>query len=357
MPKKTRIICVGGATLDRRYYAAEPVIAGTSNPVIGRRAFGGVARNVAESLARLGADVGLVSILGEDEAGEALLRDLDRLGIDATAMARTTENATAEYVAVIGPDGSLVLGLADMEIFDLLTSADLERASPAFATASMVFADCNLSAVLLADLALRSKNADFELVLDAVSAPKARRLPQSLDGVDLLFLNQAEAETYLDRPAMTPIAAAGALRERGARAVVLTLGAEGAVIADDRGVIHTPAVEANAIDVTGAGDAMIAGALYSLGRGEPLADAVRMGTLLAAITTEHGASVHPELSASFLAKGLTRIAKPAISPALSDETGASPQDLDAQDLEAQRLEAQRLEAQRLEANVKVEGPA
>lgn len=341
MSKKTRIICVGGATLDRRYYAAEPVIAGTSNPVTGRRAFGGVARNVAESLARLGANVGLVSILGEDEAGEALLRDLDRLGIDATGMARTSEKSTAEYVAVIGPAGDLVLGLADMEIFDLLTSADLDRPSSPLSAASMVFADCNLPAALLADLVMRRKSAAFELALDAVSAPKARRLPQSLDGVDLLFLNQAEAESYLDGSAMTPIAAANALRKRGARAVVLTLGAEGAVIADDRGVIHAPAVEAQAIDVTGAGDAMIAGALYSLDRGEALADAARMGALLAAITTEHGASVHPELSAAFLAKGLARIAKPGASPALSDETGASPRDLDAQDVEA---------------NVRIEGP-
>jgi hypothetical protein len=67
-----------------------------------------------------------------------------------------------------------------------------------------------------------------------------------------------------------------------------------------------------------------------------------MGALLAAITTEHGASVHPELSASFLAAGLDRIAQPASSRALSDETGEIPRDLDAQDLGA---------------NAKVEGPA
>jgi pseudouridine kinase len=275
-----------------------------------------------------------VSILGEDEAGEALLRDLARLGVDASAMARTQEKPTAEYVAVIGPDGGLVLGLADMEIFDLLSSADLERASRLFAAASMVFADCNLPAELLADLVLRRKGGDFELVLDAVSAPKTRRLPASLEGVDLLFLNRAEAETYLDRSAMTPVAAALALRDRGARAVVLTLGREGAVVADSAGIIHAPAVEAQAVDVTGAGDAMIAGTLYALARGEPLADAVRMGALLAAITTEHGASVHPDLSVSFLAAGLERIAEPASAQALSDETGESPQDLDAQDLGA-----------------------
>ena len=319
MSKTMRIICLGGATLDRRYHAAEPLIAGTSNPVIGHRAFGGVARNVAENLARLGLDVGLLSILGDDEMGKALLSDLVRHGVDVAAMARTAEKPTGEYVAVIGPDGRLVLGLADMDIFALLTKAHLDRASPFLAEASIVFADCNLPADLVADLARRRAGAGFRLALDAVSAPKTRRLPQSLAGVDLLFLNRDEADAYLGGPQMTPVAAAAALRARGADAVVLTLGEAGAIVADMSGTLHMPAVEAEAVDVTGAGDAMIAGTLYSLDRGETLAAAVRMGALLAAITTEHGASVHPELSEGFLAAGLTRIAQAASARASSDD--------------------------------------
>jgi pseudouridine kinase len=313
--KNMRIICLGGATLDRIYYAAEPLIRGTSNPVTGSRAFGGVARNVAENLARLGVEVGLVSILGEDEAGEALLRDLRRLGIDVSGMARAEEKPTAEYVAVIDPNGELFLGLADMEIFALLRSADLDRASALLAGASIVFADCNLPAELLADLVERRKGGKFELVLDAVSGPKARRLPRSLDGVDLLFLNEDEARAYLEGTAATAAEAAAALRGRGARAVVLTLGEQGAIVTDGKGLAHSPAVAARAVDVTGAGDAMIAGTLYALDRGEPLTDAVRMGALLAAITTEHGASVHPELSEGLLSAGLGRIAAPARSAA------------------------------------------
>ena len=307
MPGKKRIVCVGGATLDRRYYAAQPLIAGTSNPVMGERAFGGVARNVAESLARLGVEVGLVSILGQDEAGDALLGDLRRLGVDVSAVARAEDERTGEYVAVVAPNGDLFVGLADMEIFSLLTPAHIERAAALLAEAAIVFADCNLEAELLADLAERRRRGAFELVLDAVSGPKARRLPRSLDGIDLLFLNIEEASSYLGGPPQTPEAAAAALRGRGARAVVLTLGEKGAIVADAKGMIHSPAVAARAIDVTGAGDAMIAGTLYSLDRGEALADAVRMGALLAAITTEHGASVHPELSVGFLSAGLGRI--------------------------------------------------
>ncbi len=73
LPKPKRVVCVGGATLDRKYCAPEPIVPHTSNPVAGYRAFGGVARNVAENLACLTADVSLVSMVGDDEAGHALL--------------------------------------------------------------------------------------------------------------------------------------------------------------------------------------------------------------------------------------------------------------------------------------------
>ncbi len=324
MAKRKRIVCLGGATLDRRYYAASPLIPGTSNPVESRRAFGGVARNVAENLARLGVAVGLVTILGDDEAGAALLRHLRALGVDVSGAVTTPEKPTAEYVAVIGPKGELVLGLADMDIFAHLTTAHLERASPQLACASFAFADCNLPAELLADLVRRRQSADFKLALDAVSAPKARRLPRSLEGIDLLFLNKDEADAYLESQASTPVEAALALRARGACAVVLTLGRSGAVIASEQGLAHSPALEAEAIDVTGAGDAMIAGTLYALQSGEPLGRAVRMGTLLAAITTENGASVHPELTQAFLAAAFDHIAERVPSGVLSDEVGKAP---------------------------------
>jgi pseudouridine kinase len=322
--KSKRIVCLGGATLDRRYYAARPLIPGTSNPVESHRAFGGVARNVAENLARLGVAVGLVTILGDDEAGAALLRHLRALGVDVSGAVTTREKPTAEYVAVIGPKGELVLGLADMDIFALLTTAHLERASPQFARASFVLADCNLPAELLADLVRRRQSADFKLALDAVSAPKAQRLPRSLKGIDLLFLNKDEADAYLESKASTPAEAALALRARGACAVVLTLGRSGAVIASEEGLAHSPALEARTVDVTGAGDAMIAGTLYAVQSGEPIAGAVRMGALLAAITTENGASVHPELTQAFLAAGFDRIAERLPSGAWSGEAGEGP---------------------------------
>src|SRR5687768_7836208 len=97
----SRVLCIGGAAVDRKYRALDAIRPATSNPVISERSFGGVARNVAENIARLGVTVSLASICGEDENGRALFNDLERLGIGTQYIATSNAHATAEYVAVL----------------------------------------------------------------------------------------------------------------------------------------------------------------------------------------------------------------------------------------------------------------
>ncbi|TIN34992.1 MAG: winged helix-turn-helix transcriptional regulator, partial [Mesorhizobium sp.] len=121
LPASKRMICIGGAVLDRKYHARKDLIFGTSNPVDGYRSFGGVARNVAENLVRLGVDVSFVSIVGDDETGRSLVRHLRDLGADVSQVITTTERPTAEYAAILDLNNDLVLGIADMEIFELFS--------------------------------------------------------------------------------------------------------------------------------------------------------------------------------------------------------------------------------------------
>lgn len=277
---------MGGATLDRKYRGLGPLVNGTSNPAVGERSFGGVARNVAENLARLGVRVSLASLLGDDEAGRAVLAHTAAVGVDVGGCAVLPGARTAEYVAVLQPGGELLLALADMAIFDALTP-ELLAGRP---SAELVFADCNLPQETLNTLI----RAGGRLALDAVSVPKCARLPPDLRGVDLLFLNrdQGAALTGTGEPAEV----ARALRRRGAKGVVLTLGAGGALVAAGETLCHLPAPAVRVVDVTGAGDALIAGTLYGLLRGEALVGAVRLGMNAARLALESVHSVAPDLS-------------------------------------------------------------
>lgn len=311
LPVSKRIVCIGGAVFDRKYHAHAPLISETSNPVSGYRSHGGVARNVTENLARLGVNIGFVSILGDDETGRAILDHLRLLGVDVSRAIVTNEAPTAEYAAILGPDNELALGIADMGIFDLFKPETLETVWPHLASADWVFADCNLPQATLETLLAKKTGSRFRLAVDTVSAPKALRLPQDLSGVDLLFLNLDEAHSLLRHPAGTPRLTAeqaiNALHARGVAKIVMTMGAGGVHIGDESGIRHIASVPAQPVDITGAGDALISGTLYCLLDRKELPDAVRTGTLLATLTTESDASVHPDLSAHFLEANLHRI--------------------------------------------------
>ncbi|MBM1174188.1 carbohydrate kinase family protein [Microvirga arabica] len=303
------ITCIGGAAVDRKYRALNAIRQGTSNPVLSERSFGGVARNVAENMARLGVTVSLASILGKDENGRAILDDLEGLGIGTQFMTISDRHATAEYVAVLQPDGELAVGLANMTIFDEMTPALLRRIEPDLQS-SWFFADCNLPSETLHALVDIAHRQPLPLAIDAVSTPKVARLPRDLTGVGLLFLNLDEACAYLGASEEAPEKAAARLLACGATRVVLTLGKTGLVVADRSGVSQIGAVGAQIVDATGAGDALIGATLVALLKGHSLTEAAHLGTAAAALTVESTTSVRPDLSFALLETTLSLRADP-----------------------------------------------
>ncbi len=312
------IACIGGATVDRTYRAPAVLVPGTSNPVAATApSFGGVARNVAENLARLEVRTALVSVLGDDENGRALAAHLGSLGI-LPRLAVSPDGRTAEYVAVLQPSGELAFGLADMEIFGAFTAGLLDDAWACLAEADWVFADCNLPAAALQHLIERKRRTPaFRLAVDAVSTPKAKRLPADLTGIDCLFVNREEAVSLLDSAGAARAShadLAGLLLDRGCRRLVMTLGAEGALAAEPASAPTVlPAAGEAAVDVTGAGDALIAGTLSRLARGAALPEALGTGLVAAALTVDRHGSVRSDLSPDLIEAARRRIEDAAMT--------------------------------------------
>ena len=299
-PGTQSVAVFGGAVLDRKYQAQEHLVAATSNPVVSSRSHGGVARNMAENLVRLGVPTAFYSIVGGDEAGAALVDRMAALGADVTGVVRAPERSTAEYVAVLDTDHELALGVADMAIFSAYDEKELDRAWPRMRKASWVLADCNFSAAVLAALAERCSSDGVSLALNTVSAPKAIKLRGLEAGIDLLFTNRDEATALLGHDQKTDAAgAAHALRGAGFKAAVLTDGGNGYAVIENGKANWFPALPASPVDITGAGDAFVAGTLCRLVAGDRLAQATRAGALLAARTTETLESVLPDLSPAF----------------------------------------------------------
>jgi len=295
---RDRVVCAGNAALDRTFAVKGPVHLATSNPSQVRSSFGGVARNVAENLARLDVPVALATQIGSDAQGRALLEDCAKLGIDVHGVAISPLHPTAEYVAIIDARSELVIGASETEAIDTLTFAMLAPALDADARSAWTFADCNLPAAVLAAVVAQPRAPGHRLAIDAVSIAKVQRLPRDLHGIDVLFVNADEARVLLgEAPPERALAdVAQALRARGAAAVVLTQGVAGAIVAQASGSVHVAVTPAECVDVTGAGDALIAGTLYGLLQDEALPLAVRTGTIVAGFTITSPTTVSRDLS-------------------------------------------------------------
>ncbi len=299
---RDRVVCVGNAALDRTYALTGPAHLATSNPAVLRSSFGGVARNVAENLGRLGVAVALVTQVGDDTGGRALRADCAKNGVDVSGVIVSAAYPTAEYVAIVDAAGELVIGASATAAIDALSIASLGAAFDEDARTAWTFADCTLPAPVLAALLEDRRAGGPPLAVDAVSIAKAERLPNDLRGLDLLFLNEDEARALLGAAAAgDPVELAREVRKRGATAVVLTRGARGAVVAEGNATTEIAVVPANPVDVTGAGDALIAGTLFGLLRGDELPDAVRTGGLAAKLTIESPATVSRSLTRAALA--------------------------------------------------------
>ncbi len=308
LAEEGRITCLGGAHIDRKARTLQKVQYGTSNPVQVQESFGGVARNIAENLGRLGASVALITGVGRDKEGEAVLQYCRQHGIDVSQSAIFSEGKTGTYTAILDPTGEMVLALADMAIYDLVTWEVIEKKWTHLAASSWIVVDTNLPKEVLTHLVARCHEEEIPLCIVPTSVPKLDRIPENLEGVELFIGNRDEIASLVGENApsreQVPELCQRVL-DKGAKQVILTMGAEGVFFIDaqgDKGWL-SPAVQP-IVDVTGAGDAFAAGVLFALNQGQELSVACRTGMSLAELTLQTEESVHSSLTRSLLKERL-----------------------------------------------------
>ncbi len=297
-----RIACIGGAHLDRKASLRAKVAYRTTNQANIHTSDGGVARNIAETIGRLGAPVRLVSLVGQDDAGDGVVARVAERGVNVTLVQRHPSLPTASYTAILDNNGGLVLALADMAIYDVWTPQILEPLLPELQQAGIWVCDTNIPADTLRWL-FDHKPASTLLAVDGVSNEKVLRIATLLDRIDLLFCNREEASTLADRPLGS---SADAMRlghqliSAGVGTAMVTWGKAGLYMLDRKGTTFFPAPQAEAVDVTGAGDSLVATTIARMSLGDPLEVAVRLGQAAASLTVEVGDSVRQDLTLELL---------------------------------------------------------
>lgn len=307
-----RVVVVGGANVDVKARTHSAAVPGTSNPGVTVQAPGGVGRNVAENLARLGVPVALISVVGRDALGDELLRGTEAAGVDVRGVLRAPGVATGTYTAVLDASGELLVAVAAMEAMDALTPAAVQERRGALGGAAWAVADGNVPEATLAHVLSLAAGAGVPVVFEPVSVPKAARLRSALAAglsPHAVTPNVPELEVLVGHAVPDTVdairAAAAELHARGVAVVWVRRGAQGSVLSAPDGVHTLPALAATVRDVTGAGDAMLAAFLAALASGRPPAEAARHGHAAAAITVESDHAVSPALTPAAITARLT----------------------------------------------------
>jgi len=295
------VLVIGAAGLDIIGKVEAALEKGTSNAARIQTTFGGVARNVAENLARLGQDVRLVTSVGDDEAGRRLLEKLDRAGVDVGSSLVSDAYPTGAYIGVVNRSGELQYALDDMKVLNALSPEYLKSREDLFMDASILFIDANLSKKTLRTAMALAKKAGIPVFADPTSIQLAAKLTPFLSGFDLITPNVQEAAVYLGR-SFDPydqeqiFEAAKHLVGQGVKISVITLAELGVCYATSETSGYIQAVRTEIVDPTGAGDALTATIIFALLNQINLDDAMRLGVSAASLTLRYPGAVVPDLT-------------------------------------------------------------
>ena len=285
------VVVVGGTNMDVVARTSAPLVPATSNPGHTRISPGGVGRNIAACLGLLGAPVRLVSAVGDDAFGDEALRVTAACGADVSAV-RRVPGATGTYTAVLDDRGELVAAVSDMATVDALVLETVHLSD-----AALVVLDGNLALRQAARVVAAAAEAGVPLAFEPVSVAKAGRLAELVHDLFLVTPNADEIAALTGRAAVDWRGSVSDLHERGVEHVWLRHGSEGSwMCSRGREPVHLPAVPATVVDVTGAGDAMLAAWVAAWLRGaDPVAAAVQ-GHRAAAATIASPHTVRPDLA-------------------------------------------------------------
>lgn len=259
------ILCIGSVLWDIIGRSNASMRLGSDVPGRITRLPGGVAMNIAMTLARYGLRPALLTAIGRDLEGDELIAACERMGMECSAVYRSEDLPTDRYMAVEGANG-LIAAIADAhsleqagdKILRPLADGRLGRAEAPYT--GLIALDGNLTSALLSEISQSPLFARADLRVAPASPGKAERLvPLLAHPTATLYVNLEEANIIAKAQASSADAAAEALLERGAARVLVTDGgrmaAEGT---QGKGVISGTPPEVMVARVTGAGDTFMA---------------------------------------------------------------------------------------------------
>ena len=286
MAKRPRIAVVGSANVDLTTFSDQFPKPGET--IFGQKfdlGFGGKGANQAVAARLCGADVFMVARVGDDLFGPSTIKNFENLGIDATHVRQVSgvsSGVAPIFVDAAGQNRIIVVKGAN----DQLKPADVDAAAAMLKSANCIVLQFEIPLETVYYTIKFARQHGIQCILNP--APAQPIDTQAIAGLDYFVPNETEAETISGVPVRNLEDAkrcAKKFLDSGIRRVIITLGANGALLAGKEGMEHVPAFQVKTVDSTGAGDAFIGSFATFLGEGLTERDAVKRANLYAGLST------------------------------------------------------------------------
>ena len=288
MDKQPYIVGVGAANADLNGASLAPIHLRDSNPGHISLSAGGVTRNVCENLARLGADVKLLSCVGDDTFGAFIRRSCEDAGIDASHLYEARDASSSMYLSILDADGDMLVGMSDMRI---VQGADVVTCDPCMGekTLLQLLDLCTPGQIICVD--------PVSCAYARVVAPFIGRFhtakPNRME-LGILAGMEIQSDSDLER-------AGEAVLNKGLRRLFVSLGAEGCLYMDDTGkVLRRKLRPAKMVNASGAGDSFAAAMLYATLHGFGVEKTLDYAMAAGIAAVSHERTINPNMSTALL---------------------------------------------------------
>lgn len=304
------VLVIGSAGIDVKGRPHREMEWETSNLGRVRNSVGGVARNIAENLARLEVETILLTAVGKDSAGRRVIKKCEDAGIDCSHIRAVPGARTGTYLALLTPEGDLMTAISDFAVMEYVDTDYLIGHEQLFASAALIVIDATLLPDVMATVFSLAERYQVRVCVDPTTPALAVNLCEYIDRMYMVSPNAAETTALcgLVDPAHdyeTAMNAARHLVGLGAKVAVVTMGEKGLAYADGSGGGHLPAISTHVVDPTGAGDAFSGAVIFGLLNEVPIDEAMRLGVTAASLTLQSPHTVLPNLSQELLYESLT----------------------------------------------------
>lgn len=259
--------------------------------------FGGVCRNIAENLARVGINTKFISAIGKDKNGDDILEHSKKIGYDMEHSLILENSSTPTYMAVLDEEGEMQSAVVDMESINKIDANFIDSKADIIRNSEYTILDSDN--VELLEYILKKFNGQTKFILDPISSVKAERVKHLVPYFHTIKPNRLEAEALCGYKIKTldDVKKAGKyLLDQGVENVFISLDCDGVYYCNKEtsGIVKSEQVKVK--NVTGAGDSFVSGIAYGYMNGLSMEETVRYAIAMSVITIRHEETINPNMS-------------------------------------------------------------